>query len=280
VVDAVTATTPPAVAIVAEGKMVANTVAATTTPGVAIVAVAPVAPADLASFAGVLRSSSRGSSSSSSPSTSPSSRGRHTTSDSGDGGDCLCVFDVDRVLTGKQGEAASCPGNEEKPGTRDASYLGGTLVVSRLGQRIHSTFCSRCYKSVVSSGFLTGDDSIERKQMLDMLGGPMATLSTVWSGPDTIISPLVVGAVDGRKHETVRKIVNWFKEHRTTDVAPSQVFFFDDREDNVVSFRGTGYNARQVSCKSRETGIGLCGATPDEVVKEKGVKTCDVIIKS
>jgi len=108
----------------------------------------------------------------------------------------------------------------------------------------------------------------------------MATLSTVWSGPDTIISPLVVGAVDGRKHETVRKIVNWLKGHRTVNIAPSQVFFFDDRSDNVLSFRGTGYNAKQVSCKSRETGIGLCGATPDEIVKEKGVKTCHTIIKS
>jgi len=108
----------------------------------------------------------------------------------------------------------------------------------------------------------------------------MATFSTVWSGPDTVISPWVVGAVDGRKHETVRKIVNWLKGHRTVNVAPSQVFFFDDRSDNVLSFRGTGYNARQVSCKSRETSIGLCGATPDEIVKERGVKTCHTIITS
>lgn len=187
---------------------------------------------------------------------------------------CLCVFDVDRTLTGKQGQAFRCPGNEEQAGTTDGAYAGGTLVLSRLATGVQNTFCRDCYRSIVSSGFLTGEGSVERSRILSLLGGPAATLSTSWSSREPVTSALVVGALDGQKQDTVRSIVNWYRDHRSVSLAPDQVHFFDDRSDNVLPFEGTGFNARQVSCASRDTVIGMCGATPDEIVRERGVHSC------
>jgi len=108
---------------------------------------------------------------------------------------CLCVFDVDRTLTGKQGQALRCPGNEEQAGTTDGAYAGGTLVLSRLATGVQNTFCRDCYRSIVSSGFLTGEGSVERSRILGLLGGPAATLSASWSQRKPVTSPLVVGSL-------------------------------------------------------------------------------------
>ena len=55
-----------------------------------------------------------------------------------------------------------------------------------------------------------------------------------------------------------------------------QVFFFDDKRNNVLPFTETAYNARQISCGSRDSfsGTGLCGGTPAEVVRFQGVIPC------
>ena len=75
-------------------------------------------------------------------------------------------------------------------------------------------------------------------------------------------STLVAGCEDGSKHLAAEGIISWLKQQHI-DIAWSQVWHFDDREDNVVPFRGTGMNARQISCGTRDPklSVGLCGAT-------------------
>lgn len=188
--------------------------------------------------------------------------------------DCLCVFDIDRTITGKQGHAAACPGNTEMVGVPDAAYSGGTLVLSQLGQGIQSTFCGRCYRGIVTAGSATGEGSAERTTILSMLGGTEATLSSRWSSRSPVTSSMVVGAIDGRKQEVVRDIVAWFQSEKGITIAKSRVYFFDDRDGNVPPFAGTGFNAQQISCASRDGVVGLCGATLVEVVEAIGVHAC------
>lgn len=188
--------------------------------------------------------------------------------------DCLCVFDIDRTLTGKQGTATSCFGNQEEIGTQDTAYSGGTMVLSRLSQSLQSTFCGSCYRAIVTAGVASGEGSPERSAILNILGGYPATLSHTWSAAIPVTSSLVFGAVDGRKQETVRDVVNWFRVQRGVNLLDNKVHFFDDRDGNISPFAGTGFNAKQVSCASRDNIIGLCGATPDEVVAVMGVHPC------
>ncbi|CAE8706159.1 unnamed protein product, partial [Polarella glacialis] len=53
-----------------------------------------------------------------------------------------------------------------------------------------------------------------------------------------------------------------------------QVFFFDDKASNVEHFQGSGMNAYQVSCGSRDGDHGYCGGQTSEVTQGSGVKTC------
>jgi len=59
-------------------------------------------------------------------------------------GKCLCVFDVDRTLTGKQGRIAQCPADHVHPAIWDTAYGGGQLMLSDLGTHLHQTFCNEC----------------------------------------------------------------------------------------------------------------------------------------
>jgi len=188
--------------------------------------------------------------------------------------DCLCVFDIDRTLTGKQGTATKCFGNQEEIGTQDTAYAGGTMVLSRLAQSLQSTFCGSCYRAIVTAGVASGEGSSERSAILNILGGYPATLSLTWSAAMPVTSSLVFGAMDGRKQETVRDVVNWFRAQRGVNLLDNKVHFFDDRDDNISPFAGTGFNAKQVSCASRDNLVGLCGATPDEVVAFTGIHPC------
>ena len=43
---------------------------------------------------------------------------------------CLCVFDIDRTLTGQQGAGSRCPLNKEIPDVWDSAYGGGRLSLS------------------------------------------------------------------------------------------------------------------------------------------------------
>jgi len=151
-------------------------------------------------------------------------------------------------------------------------------VASKLALHLHDTFCHRCYRGIVTAGTATGPLSKERARVLRLLGGIGRTLSNTWSHRDKVQSSLVTEALDGHKHESVRQVVNWFERSRGIRIAPKRVHFFDDRGDNVQSFTGSGFNARQISCSSRgrlaETAVGFCGGIPDEIVEDVGVRTC------
>eukprot|EP00435_Cladocopium_sp_Y103_P001942 s272_g1.t1 len=47
---------------------------------------------------------------------------------------CLCIFDIDRTLTSKQGmqDLDKCPGSKGSDGIKDTAYGGGDLVLSQL----------------------------------------------------------------------------------------------------------------------------------------------------
>merc|ERR1712190_88911 len=65
-------------------------------------------------------------------------------------------------------------------------------------------------------------------------------------------------------------------------IPSDQVYFFGDRIENIPPFAKMGFNAREISCDSRDTRlyggsgmVGFCGATPEEVVRKQGIYNCD-----
>lgn len=187
---------------------------------------------------------------------------------------CLCLFDVDRTLTAMQSSSGEqCPSAMLVDGVFDPAFATGTLKLSEVSQNIQSTFCARCYRGVISAGSAGGDNSQERTEILNRLGGIDATLSSTWSGPNPVVSPLVIGAPDGFKQDAARGVVNWFAS-QGVQISDSNVHFFDDRDGNVPPFQGTGFNARQVSCGARDGIVGACGASFAEIVPDTGVVSC------
>lgn len=191
---------------------------------------------------------------------------------------CLCVFDVDRTLTGSQDLAGStCPRNRVVQGIIDPAYRTGNLTISALGQAVNRTFCAHCHLGVVSAGSAGGP--AERGQLRALLQGLGGLLPGTWSGPKMVNSPLVVDCPDARKASCVADLVDWYKQSRSIEIAPWDVFFFDDLRGNTRGFAERGYNARQVSCASRDASmggvVGLCGALPEEIIGERGIRDCN-----
>jgi len=188
------------------------------------------------------------------------------------GGACLCLFDVDRTLTGKQHPDDQCPGNTVMPGIYDDAFGGGDLTLSELGQAVKGTFCGTCHRGVVSAGDAGSpqEKAVLEEQLCDGPGemGP-------WSTPKDIRSQFIIGCPNGLKAECARGIVDWFANEKGIVIPDEEVYFFDDFTGNTAGFADQGFNARQVSCESREGAIGLCGARSWEVVRAKGVRDCD-----
>lgn len=194
---------------------------------------------------------------------------------------CLCIFDVDRTLTGAQGQETKCPTAKIQPNVPDNAYKGGTLMLSELAWKgINQTFCVKCHHGIVSAGEVTGGLSPERAVIMTAVGPQNTTLTDKWQdlptkGPFT--SSLVLGWPDGTKQNAVKSIVEWFMREHKVYVPDSMVHFFDDRPNNIAPFKGLPYNARQISCASRDPGnpdLGFCGAQLSEIVPDTGVKSC------
>jgi len=101
------------------------------------------------------------------------------------------------------------------------------------------------------------------------------TLSDSWSLPAPHVqSLLVVGAPDTKKQDSVSGVLDWLREHKGVRLNRSSVFFFDDNDLNVPPFADSGFNARQISCGSRDGIVGLCGGLASEVVPDLGVRPC------
>jgi len=199
---------------------------------------------------------------------------------------CLCVFDIDRTLTGKQDRLHKCPRNREVPGIYDSAYGGGTLILSALGaEGLNKTFCSACYVGVCSAG--SGSNDAERTYLATHVLATALQLEfarTVpnafsWSTGDNINSPLVTNQPDTLKQHAVEEIRQWYSDQGVC-IPNRNVHFFGDRTENMAPFREKeGYNAREISCDSRDFGhnhgmIGYCGGTPEEVVAHKGIYKC------
>merc|ERR1712113_240882 len=78
-------------------------------------------------------------------------------------------------------------------------------------------------------------------------------------------SPLVSCAYDeaeaeGSKVQAVKIIVDWYrsKGFRFND---EEVYYFDDKLENIKPFVDERFNARQVSCSTRDDDRGFCGGT-------------------
>jgi hypothetical protein len=202
---------------------------------------------------------------------------------------CLCVFDVDRTLTGNQGHLQDCPANQELP-VNDTAYDGGNLTLSSVGQSFGNNFCSKCYTGIVTAGDCSGYQSKERTMLAEKLGAHGLLVSTEWSGPSLlgenrancsdvqVNSTLVAGCNDGTKQYAVARVVKWLETAKGIIIPSQNVWHFDDRINNVLPFIGSGFNARQVSCESRDNdrlgAVGQCGATDAEMVPTKGISVC------
>ncbi|CAJ1397487.1 unnamed protein product [Effrenium voratum] len=202
---------------------------------------------------------------------------------------CLCLFDVDRTLTGQQDLGApQCPVNQVLSGIKDTAYSGGDLTLSQVGQSMAGTFCTQCYVGIVTAGDASGANSQERAALVQRLASRGKLLSQEWSGPsaagqprrackasDVFQSTLVAGCLDGTKQEAAKALLTMLSM-RGIGILPSNVWLFDDRADNIHPFQGSGMNARQISCASRDhrMGTGVCGATNQEIQEQPGVKLC------
>jgi len=193
---------------------------------------------------------------------------------------CLCAFDVDRTLTGKAGAGEGCPANLQVAGLPDYYVRDQNLNLSPLAQGLAHTFCSSCYLGVVTSGPSgTVDEKLELRTRLKGAGG----LPTYWSqgasAGASVTSPLVENCPDHLKAACVKGVVDWYMRNGI-DVEPSAVYYFDDVAVDASSFKSNGYNARQVSCASRDFAdarVGLCGANLDEVVRREGIFNCSAL---
>eukprot|EP00965_Chrysotila_dentata_P192180 6175019-Pleurochrysis_carterae.AAC.1 len=190
---------------------------------------------------------------------------------------CLCVFDVDRTLTGKQGARSECPRNIHFEGVRDSAYGGGWLALSELSQRMNETFCALCHLGIVSAGDVSGKGSAERTIIVQHLTSPgllgFGGEIPQWSDSFEVGASLYYDQPDGTKQHAVSHILHWYAL-RHIQIPDANAFFFDDRTSNVAPFRDTPYNARQISCGSRDRSIGYCGALPGEILSTTGTWLC------
>jgi len=181
---------------------------------------------------------------------------------------CLCLFDIDRTVTGRQGY--TCGGrNAIIRGIYDPAYGGGPLTLSALGiAGAGSTFCGGCKLGFVSAG-TGGGRRMRRRLASGFLGG---RAGSKWSGPGAS-SPLVVRCSDSRKAGCAERIRKYYNR-RGNNIRRRNVFFFDDKAGNVYGFANSGMNARQVSCNSRDRERGGCGGKPWEIRRSRGIRPC------
>jgi len=203
---------------------------------------------------------------------------------------CLCVFDIDRTLTGAQGKVDQCPRNREITGVHDNAYGHGWLTLSALSVAgIDSTFCNQCHLGICSAGDADGENSKERAYLLEhvLLTDVQKEFNakhadaTKWSYWGNVNTPLSLNVPNKEKQNAVEDIRKWYSR-RGVSIASNQVYFFGDRVENIPPFAKLGFNAREISCDARDKHlyggsgmVGVCGATPEEVIRKQGIYNCD-----
>ena len=120
---------------------------------------------------------------------------------------CLCVFDLDRTLTGLPGDTKDCPANTIEDGVKDCGYEGGVLTLSELGSALNETFCGKCSVGVVSAGTACGPGSRERAALVEAVNRTGMLLTDEWASSGRLDTPLITGFEDGQKQVAVAAIV-------------------------------------------------------------------------
>ena len=179
---------------------------------------------------------------------------------------CLCIFDVDRTLTARQGSQDRCQSTSRQPGVRDYAYGGGELQLSAVALHLSETACARsCYIGVLTAGDASGATSAEAQLLWRTFHGlphgvgrtttmgqtPWVMAGTL--GPHTASTPLVIRAGDGQKQQWVPNILAYYRRIGIS-ISNDRIHFFDDRMSNVLGFAGTPWHARQVRAHSRLRG--------------------------
>lgn len=158
----------------------------------------------------------------------------------------------------------------------DAAYKGGDLLLSDAAQHIEQTFCNSCYKGIISAGGGSGkpEHDILRELLSKGVGANLTASVDDWNRGHPVTSPFVIGYHEGQKQEAVPGIIQWYAEKAHVTIPNEQVYFYDDKAVNIKPFTGKGFNARQISCSSRDGVLGRCGATVSDIVNTKGVQLC------
>ena len=129
---------------------------------------------------------------------------------------------------------------------------------------LRATPCRACYSGIISAGSPgEGEEALLTRTLPH--GAPPGALA--------------FNVPDKTKQDRVPGIVTFYEQRDGVRIPSENVYFFDDRADNVEHFTGRGYNAHQISCASRDPAngngvIGLCGAVPSEINFNPGVGVC------
>lgn len=207
--------------------------------------------------------------------------------------DCMCLFDIDRTLTGEQSSAEACPNDVLMPNIWDSAYAGGALLMSEGMQGLHLTYCKNCYIGIISAGDANGTNSAMRSILRAQLDIGVGDLPFEWGteGCNSTGTPLIPKCQDGHKQYAIPAIKKYYEDRSGGTIMDDKITLFDDRESNILPFEHqttTRYNARQISCASRAANpddpdstdtsvLGKCGATVAEInfgEKDTGTHTC------
>lgn len=189
--------------------------------------------------------------------------------------DCICIFDVDRTLTAKQGidQIQQCTGVQNHSDIVDFAYDGGTLIQSEMAVQLRDSFCGQCYFGIVSAGTASGPDSANRALVDTLVAEQYNVGGWVDDCPSPVDGTKVTACGEGAKQHAVADILTWLSGQGIT-IADENVHFFDDKQNNIEGFVDGPYNAHQISCESRDGHRGKCGGTFAELVNDAGQIFC------
>merc|ERR1712178_236047 len=140
----------------------------------------------------------------------------------------------------------------------------------------------------MGAGDADGDDSEERAVLLNdvLRSAPFDELrkkvpsASTWSSYTNVTSPLVLRSPNKQKQYSVEDIREWYAKQGIC-ISSESVYFFGDRVENMAPFAEMNFNAREISCGSRDpvlyngSGmVGYCGATPEEIAPDEGTFQC------
>lgn len=137
---------------------------------------------------------------------------------------CFCVFDVDRILTGRRRHAVGC----HRKGTRAPAHGGNSdhLTLSKLRQGAGEGVCKGCHLGVVSAGGDSTTSVIKMDALRRLTEGEKLAVGH-WSSPKQVTSPLVMGCPEHRKPACAKGVVDWYKKCGV-GVHSHNTYFFDE----------------------------------------------------